>query len=116
MSNSVSALADYSSTDEQVIGTYGGKPLYRKVLTGRTASAVNTWQVMGNVGASIGVRVDVSARFTNGTWTGEIPYIEGSRTLSIVVYDNGDVSTNTNAAALVNLPLFVVVTYTKSTD
>lgn len=109
------------STEEQVIGTWiDGKPIYRKIIQSTTASDGSTKYI--SIGANVDEFVSMHCLVKNdGTQYLPSGFNEGSTyTVSIDGYDNsGGTKANTvgiRHKSYPNLPVTIVIEYTKATD
>lgn len=103
VNNSLSDTTTYS-TDETVIGTYLGKPLYRKIVKApnNIQLTANTWNALGIIIPNISQLVRADDTFYTGTFG--FKYDNG---LQILTSATGFVVGNTHN---------IVVEYTKTTD
>lgn len=104
------------STDEIIIGTWLGKPLYRKVIQATLPSAVNSWTVIANLGVS---NIENIIDFRGWCSWGEnqyfvLPMAEGSYFINIRMSKSGNIECIRNGWDA--LPTHVIVEYTKTTD
>lgn len=115
------------STVETRIGTWiDGKPLYRKVFTGDGPTSANVWTLIPNSSISdidAIVRLYGSLSDDRGV-TYTIPVANGQSSC-IVVYSKQylpnsglrvGVSLNANASSFLNLQVYAMIEYTKTTD
>lgn len=107
--NEIDKKNNYSS-QEQVIGIWGGKPLYRKLITGTFPTLSNSWQNIAEVGKNLKIK----------KISGTIDY------LTLPIYINADYHINFQYASTGyidvlgkgydNVNFELVVEYTKTAD
>lgn len=106
------------STSEQRIGTWLGKTLYRRVITGTTPSSTSD-SVVGNIGTNKQV-VRIDGYIDGGTTYQSLPVnFYFSNEYSIATYvtnDNGNVHMKLNSVNYQSKSIAIVVEYTKTTD
>ncbi len=116
LSNSVSALADYSTT-EQVIGKWtDGKPIYRKTIDIGQLPVATTKNVAHGV-ANIGKIMSATGfSFDNGGSCLALPLVSGTPEYSIAVWCD---STNVKVSTYIDRSTYsgyINLEYTKTTD
>lgn len=103
------------STNEIKIGRWvDGKPLYRKVIIGTCASAINTTLTLGNISNL----KDVAEINANWKANDNYRYFMSNPSESPVVYINasGDVNENHKGTYFNSVSIIVTIKYTKTTD
>ena len=116
-SGSSQSLEVYSE-EERVIGTWFGKPLYRIVYNLKTPSSNTTATTVGTTKKNIDTFVKVRGIInkTDGTWE-EIPYYisDGSYIRLWINSSNIRIRIQSDGSAF-NVPMIVILEYTKTTD
>ena len=115
--------SDIYSTTEKVVGKWiNNKPLYQKVVTGRTPSTINTWAEVANLGSTIFIiKYDGNINFDNKQ---QNVTLDGNMTPVQVILNSTTSSTSKKGAIVmcasnssyVNVPFVLTVWYTKTTD
>lgn len=120
--SSSGSFKEVYSEEETVIGTWMGKPLYRKIITGVTP-ATNTFTEVSSPIASIEqlCRLDIMLNRDNSSWWTPCPYATSTDTGVSTLSAQVDRSTNricmiASKPALLNAPFTAIVEYTKTTD
>lgn len=103
------------STEEQFTGKYwiDGKKIYKKAFTGTTASTA-TSAILGNLDNKDKV-ISISGVVLSSTIR-QIPWVNGSDTISLQVNPNGVLSVYNSNSSLFNINVLATVEYTKTTD
>lgn len=120
--SSSGSFKEVYSEEETVIGTWMGKPLYRKIITGVTP-ATNTFTEVSSPIASIEqlCRLDIMLNRDNSSWWTPCPYATSTDTGVSTLSAQVERSTNqiymiASKPALQNSPFTAIVEYTKTTD
>lgn len=103
------------SLEEEEIGTFFGKTLYRKSFALKTPSTKNTTTKLTNNSPLNGctiVKISGAAYSTSGNFGIPCSHYENSAYISTWV-SGGDVYCNTNSDSYISLDLYVTVEYTK---
>ena len=107
------------STGETKIGTFLGKPLYRKVINAGTPSISSggTISIAHNI-SNIGILKSVEATLVANNYTNQypIPYISGSRNTSISNVTTTNVIIQSTSESWSGHTLYIILEYTKTTD
>lgn len=102
------------STSEQRIGTWLGKPLYRKVLNLTTPDVTVFKRVSYEISdIETVVREDTYMIHNNKKY--RIPYYEDSSYYCIGVFGNDGIYLY-NSSSFLNKPIIIILEYTKTTD
>lgn len=112
---------DDFSDNETVIGTFLGKPLYRKVIFAITPSSTSG-AVIGTYKADVNevIRCEGYVNDTNSNWKRFLPinyYYDA--TYNIATYyrvDNGTINMKVSSTGYYALPVKIILEYTKTTD
>lgn len=109
------------STDEVVVGEYIGKPLYRKVLTGKmgTCTTDGTYGTANNISVSSNIEtiVNLSATMKIGNQVYPLMYMNNSGRVAKCLFDGGNgVQLTTNGTSFSQQNCTIIVEYTKTTD
>lgn len=104
------------STAEQRIGTWiDGKPLYRKVIEGTTASS-NSPTAIGSI-SNLGIIGDIRGYIINSSQNQTIPINFVYNTEQNSGYREGNnIMVRTTASVYQSKPCYIIVEYTKTTD
>jgi hypothetical protein len=110
----INGALDYSA-DEQVIGTWLGKPLYRKVVEFGTLPNNTSKTVAHNI-SNLGIVVSLKAISQDNTNIIPIPFFSSANTNCISIYANFSNIVITTYADKTTLSARVIIEYKKSTD
>lgn len=111
----VNDLNTYSTT-EQVVGIWiNGKPIYRKVIEGTTASS-NSPTAIGSI-SNLGIIVDIRGYILNPSQNQTIPINFVYNTEQNAGYREGNnIIVRTTASVYQSKSCYIIVEYTKTTD
>ena len=109
------------STSEVIIGEYMGKPLYRKVFTGKmgTCTTDGTYGTANNIviASNIETLVNATVSMKIGGQVYHLPYINNSGMIAKFLYDGGNgVQLTTNGTSFSQQNCTIIAEYTKTTD
>lgn len=115
--------SDYYSTEEKVVGVWtDGKPLYQKVTTGNTPPSTSDWTLIASLGNTCNIR-RAEMYVESSLGLAPVPFgmsnIRCYYNFSNGAYSIGDISMHLgdiSSTNWTNLPLYVIVQYTKTTD
>lgn len=104
------------STEEVRIGTWLGKPLYRKVINSTLADKINTLKTLATINGFDTI-VDFKGYFTDGSYHYTIPFAYNGEDI-MIIFDkkNSAIKEQHNYNGANSLTMYAIAEYTKTTD